>query len=143
MSTSKIRLSIVLPGGTLLSQEETCKLQDVVVKTQSGKPMVKDGKIVTQPTLLPDKHKFNHFELKVFDKGKPETLKISTRKSKPATQVISLSEEAYDHFTDPMAIPYKFKGVWKGLTPNQRVQWHCQQIAEAMGGRLDSFVILE
>lgn len=143
MSTTKIRLSIVLPGRTLLSQEETCKLQDVVVKTQSGKPMVKDGKIVTQPTLLPDKHKFNHFELKVVDRGKPEVLKVATRKCKPATQVISLSEEAYDNFIDPLFTPYKFKGVWKNLSKNQRILWHCQQIAEAMGGRFDSFVVLD
>ena len=143
MSTSKIRLSITLPGSVLLSQEETCKLQDVVVKTQSGKPMVKDGKIVTQPTLLPDKHKFNHFEVKVMDRGKPEVLKVATRKCKPATQVISLSEEAYEHFIDASVMPYKFKGAWKALTNNQRIQWHCEQIAEAMGGRLDSFVVLD
>ena len=143
MSTSKIRLSIVLPGSTLLSQEETCKLQTRTVKTASGKPKVENGKVVTEEVLVPDRSKFSQFELKVMDKGKPETIMVSVPKSRPATQVISLSEEAYDYFTDPMAIPYKFKGVWKGLTPNQRVQWHCQQIAEAMGGRLDSFVILE
>jgi len=62
---------------------------------------------------------------------------------KPATQVISLSEEAYNYFVDPFSTPYKFKGVWKSLTKNQKVQWHCQQIAEAMGGKLESFVILE
>ena len=143
MSTSKIRLSITLPGSVLLSQEETCKLQTVTVKTESGSPKVKDGKIVTEETLVPDRSKFNHFELKVMDKTTPEILKIATRKCKPATQVISLSEEAYDYFTDSTAIPYKFKGVWKGLTANQRIQWHCQQIAEAMGGRLESFVVLE
>lgn len=143
MSTTKIRLSIVLPGSTLLSQEETCKLQNVVVKTESGHPKVKDGKVVTESVLVPDKSKFNHFEIKVMDRGKPEVLKVSTRKTKPATQVISLSEEAYEEFTNPDITPYKYKGVWKSITKNQRVQWHCQQIAEALGGKLDSFVILE
>jgi hypothetical protein len=143
MSTAKIRLSIVLPGSTLLSQEETCKLQNVVVKTESGKPKIKDGKVVTEPTLLPDKHKFDHFEVKVMDRGKPEVLKVATRKCKPATQVISLSEEAYEYFIDASTTPYKFKGIWRSLTNNQKVQWHCQQIAEAMGGVLDSFVILD
>lgn len=143
MSTSKIRLSVALPGSVLYSQEETCKLQDVVVKTESGKPKVKDGKVVTEPTLVPDRSKFKDFELKVVDKGKAETLKISTRKCRPATQVISLSDEAYDYFVDGSTTPYKFKGVWRSLTKNQRVQWHCQQIAEAMGGTLDSFVILD
>ena len=143
MSTTKIRLSIVLPGSTLLSQEETCKLQNVVVKTEGGNPKIKDGKVVTKPALVPDRSKFDHFEVKVMDKGKQETIKVSTRKCKPATQVISLSEEAYDYFVDPFSTPYKFKGVWKSLTKNQKVQWHCQQIAEAMGGKLESFVILE
>lgn len=143
MTTTKIRLTIALPGGVLLSQAETCKLQNVAVKTESGKPKVKDGKVVTEEVLVPDNNKFNHFEVKVMDKGKPETLKVSTRKCKPAKQVISLSEEAYQEFTNPNAMPYKFKGVWKGLTNNQRIQWHCQQIAEAMGGVLDSFVILD
>ena len=143
MSTSKIRLSIVLPGSTLLSQEETCKLQTVTVKDKSGKPKVKDGKIVTQEVMLPDKHKFNHFEIKVMDRGKPEVLKVATRKFRPAAQVVSLSEEAYENFIDPTFTPYKFKGVWKALTDNQRIQWHCEQIAEAMGGRLGSFVVLD
>lgn len=143
MSTTKIRLSITLPGGVLLSQEETCKLQNVAVKTESGRPKIKDGKVVTEPTLVPDRSKFDHFEVKVMDKGKPEILKVSTRKTKPATQVISLSEEAYEYFVDPFAIPYKFKGIWRSLTDNQRVQWHCMQIADAMGGKLESFVILE
>lgn len=143
MSTSKIRLSIALPGSVLFSQEETCKLQNVVVKDKSGKPVVKDGKVLTEPTLLPDKHKFNHFEVKVMDNGRPEALKVATRKCRPATQVISLSEDAYFEFIDPTHAPYKYKGVWKSLTKNQRVQWHCQQIAEAMGGTLDSFVILD
>ena len=143
MSTSKIRLSIILPGSVLLSQEETCKLQTRPVKNASGNPKVENGKVVTEEVLVPDRSKFNQFEMRIMDKGKPETLKVSVRKSRPATQVISLSEEAYDYFTDPMAVPYKFKGVWKSLTANQRVQWHCQQIAEAMGGRLDSFVVLD
>lgn len=143
MSNIKIRLTVVLPGSTLLSQEETCKLQNVTVKTESGKPVVKDGKVLTEPVLLPDKHKFNHFEIKVMHKGRPEVLKVATRKSKPAKQVIRLSEEAYKEFINSSIVPYKFKGVWKGLTDNQRIKWHCQQIADALGGTLDSFVVLE
>lgn len=143
MSTSKIRLTIALQGGVLLSQEETCKLQDVVVKTESGKPKIKDGKVVTEPTLLPDKHKFDHFEIKVMEGTRPEIIKVATRKCKPALQVINLSEEAYREFINPAIMPYKFKGVWKALTENQRVQWHCEQIANAMGGTLKSFVILD
>jgi len=143
MSTTKIRLSITLPGSVMLSQEETCKLQTVTERTESGHVKVKDGKIVTKEVLLPDKHKFHHFELKVMDKGKPEILKIATRKCHRATQVVNICEEAYEEFIKPVPTPYKYKGVWKALTNNQRVQWHCQQIAEAMGGTLDSFVILD
>ena len=143
MSNIKIRLSVTLPGSVLYSQEETCKLQDVAVKTEGGYPMVRDGKVVTEPTLVPDKSKFDHFEVKVMDKGKQETIKVSTRKCKPASQVISLTEEAYNEFISPSPTPYKFKGVWKSLTNNQRIQWHCEQIAEAMGGKLDSFVVLD
>ena len=122
MSTPKIRLSIVLPGSTLFSQEETCKLQD--------------------NELVPDKSKFNHFQIQVMEKTTPVTLKVSTRKCRPASQVISLTEDAYEEFIGPSA-PYKYKGVWKNLSKNQKVQWHCEQIAEALGGKLDSFVILD
>lgn len=143
MSTTKIRLSIALPGSVMYSQEETCKLQNVAVKTDSGKAKIKDGKVVTEPVLLPNKHRFHHFEVKVMDKGRPEVLKVSVRKCKPATQVINLCEEAYEEFINPNIMPYKFKGVWRGLSDTQRVQWHCQQIANAMGGELESFVILD
>lgn len=143
MITTKVRLSIALPGSVLLSQEETCKLQNMVVRTESGKPKMKDGQVIREPKLVPDSSKFHHFEVKVMDKGKPETLKVATRKCKRATQVINLCEEAYNEMVNPNIVPYKYKGAWKGLTNNQRVQWHCQQIAEAIGGNLESFVVLD
>lgn len=134
MTTTKIRLSIALPGGVLYSQEESCKLQQ---------PVVKNGNTIKEATLIPDKSKHKEFEVRLMDRGKPVSMKVSVRKSKPATQVINLCEEAYEEFINPNIIPYKYKGVWRGLTNNQRVQWHCQQIAEAMGGTLESFVVLD
>lgn len=123
MTNVKVNLSILLPGGTMLSVEESTRI-------------AKDG------TRVIDTHKHNKFELDVLDRGRKQTIKVFTRKSKPVKQVMHLSEEAYDYMTGP-EMPPKFKGVWKGLKPHEKLRWHCNQIAESMGGTVDDIQILD
>ncbi len=63
-------------------------------------------------------------------------------KLKNAKQVINLPQEAYDQFTGDY-IPKRYKGKWKALTSMQRVRWHCQQIAEELGGKLETFKVFD
>lgn len=123
MSNVKVNLSILLQGGTMLSVEESTRI-------------AKDG------TRVIDTHKHNKFELEVMDRGKKKTIKVFTRKNKPVKQVMRLSEEAYEYMVGS-EIPPKYKGVWKGLKLHEKLRWHCQQIADSMGGTVYDIQVLD
>lgn len=126
MSEIKVRLSLELPGSTMLSEQEC-----------SANSKVEEKK----------KDYYGYFNLKVASgKGKKskETLNIAVRKSRTARQNIKLSREAYDYMTDKELCPSpKLKKEWSKFTVNQRLQYHCRQIAEALGAIDFSFEILE
>lgn len=110
MSEIKVNLSLTLPGSVMLSEQECSK----------------------NP-----KYCYDNFFMKVCKdaKGKQkEIIHIKTRKSKPAKQNIKLSREAYDYMTAKDSYPTpKLKKEWEKFSVNQRLQYHCGQIAEALG----------
>jgi len=120
MSNIKVNLSILLQGSTMLSVEESTRI-------------AKDGERVI------DTHKHEKLEITV---GKGQTVKVFTRKCKPAKQIIHLTEEAYEYMTGDN-FPYQYKGVWKALKPNEKLRWHCNRIAESLGGTVDSIMVLD
>ena len=119
----KVNLSILLQGRTMLSVEESTRI-------------AKDG------TRVMDGHKHTKIELDVMDGGKKKTLKVFIRRTKPAKQVIHLNEDAYNYMVGS-EVPPKYKGVWKGLKPLEKLRWHCNQIAEAMSGTVFDIQVLD
>ena len=76
--------------------------------------------------------------------GNKEVLNVAVRKSKTVIQNIKLSKEAYDYMTDKAICPNpKLKKEWGKFTDNQRLQYHCRQIAEALGAIDFSFEVLD
>lgn len=120
MSEIKINLSLTLPGSVLQSEQECSK----------------------NP-----KYHYDSFSMKVCkdSKGKQkEIIHIKTRKSKSAKQNIKLSEEAYDYMTDHKICPDpKLRKVWSSYTAHQRLQYHCGQIAKALGAIGFTFEVLD
>lgn len=120
MSEIKVNLSLTLPGSVLLSEKECSK----------------------NP-----KHCYSSFSMRINGDTKrkqKEVIHVKTRKSKPAKQNIKLSREAYDYMTDGKACPdLRLKKVWSNFTSAQRLQYHCSQIAEALGATDFTFVILD
>lgn len=73
-----------------------------------------------------------------------EVINVAVRKSKTVKQNIKLSKEAYDYMTDKAICPNpKLKKEWEKFTVNQRLQYHCGQIAEALGAIGFSFEVLD
>lgn len=142
MNNIKVNLSILLPGSTMLSVDESTRIVEEPVRTPGGRVKHQNGQPVTTQVKVMDVHKHNKFEIEVMNRGKKETIKVFTRKSKPAKQVIHLSEEAYEYMVDSET-PYQYKGVWKGLKPNERLRWHCNRIAESLGGTVDDIQVLD
>ena len=126
MSEIKVRLSMEVPGATMLSSQDCEKMSKkeaydsfsitVNVKKKKGKKQVIDKEI----------------------------LHINTRKSKPAKQCISISREAYNYMTDKKEIPSaKLSKVWGSMANEQRLKYHLNLIAEHFNAISFSYEILD
>ena len=123
MSEIKVSLSLELRGGAMLSEQECSK---------NSKAKKKDC--------------YDYFRVEVSDpKGRnKEILNVAVRKSKTVKQNIKLSKEAYDYMVNPDICPNpKLKKEWDKYSINQRLQYHCGQIAEALGAIGFTFEVLD
>lgn len=89
---------------------------------------------------------YDYFRIEVKgDKGKnKEIVNVAVRKSRTVKQNIKLSKEAYDYMTDSRICPDpKLKKGWGSYSIQQRLEYHCRQIAEALGAIGFSFEVLD
>lgn len=123
MSEIKVSLSLELRGGSMLSEQEC-----------SGNSHKKKQDC------------YDYFRMEVGDaKNKnKEVINVAVRKSKTVKQNIKLSKEAYDYMTNKDSCPTpKLKKEWEKFSVNQRLQYHCAQIAEALGAIGFTFEVLD
>lgn len=143
MDNIKLSLSIVLPGRTLWSREESLKPLMKVQFNKNGKPIKdKAGNVVRKEELCEDYSKHESISVTLQNGRQEETIKVLVRKCKPAKQVINLTQEAYDEMVSNTK-PYGFKGNWQQLSRNQKLKWHCDQIAASLGGTVENFQVME
>lgn len=121
MSEIKVSLSLELQGSTMMSEQECSRNS----KKKKGC--------------------YDYFRMEVADEdGNKKILNVAVRKSKTVIQNIKLSKEAYDYMTDKAICPNpELKKEWGKFTDNQRLQYHCRQIAEALGAIDFSFEVLD
>lgn len=77
---------------------------------------------------------------------KPEfigKLKHYPKVARPVTQILTMTEDAYDHFISDNVPPKTKKHDWARLSRKQRVAYHCKQICEHIGGLDYEFTIFE
>lgn len=110
MAEAKVILTVLVPGTTMLSEEEAAK--------------VPNGKgYLYSKVILED------------NKKRRETIVVNVRKCKPIKQIIKLSADAYNYMTSPSECPEGFQAFnWKKLTPEQRLYFHLSRLSESMGG---------
>jgi hypothetical protein len=123
MVEPKVRLSLTIPGAVMLSSQD-CEKMSQKEAYDYQKLEVIDG---------PGKGR---------DKVKRETLHIYTRKSRPATQSISISREAYDFMLDHWTTP-KLAKTWKLMSIKQKLDSHFAIIAAHFNASSFSYEILE
>lgn len=136
----------------MFSQQESLKKLQKPVRNKKGKVVKKKGQVILQDVYVPDyaKNDVTTMKIETFIDGSPEKqeeeLTVFTRKSKPVKQVINMTQEAYDNMISKET-PYNYRGelgpMWKNLSKNQRIKWHCMQIARSLGGEFESFQVLE
>lgn len=125
MNEIKVSLSIVLQGSTMYSQEQAKALEKEKVGTG-----------------------YDTFSMRVEGKksdGKKDvqTITVKTRKSKPASQSLNLSMDAYNYMVSNEA-PYFVKPRdWERLTKKQRLEAHLKRIVEELGGVSFTYAVLD
>ena len=141
MDTSiKVNLSIVLPGSTMLSEQECSKqLKDTIIK--KGKK-----KIITKTVY----NKENNTENRIFLDYKDndgirhrEPLFFMTRNTIPCKKSINISKEAYDYMVSSECPEWARTGEWKQLSRIKRLTSHMQRICDNEGGISFEFQIFE
>lgn len=136
-------LNVILPGRVMYSVSESTKTLQKPVRNAKGKVLKKKGQVVLQNVEVPDFKYHDTIAVTIDDGGKPQ--KVMVRKCRPASQVINMTEEAYNAFIAPFPVPYGYpKGgiPWEMLTKNQRIKWHCERIAASLGGSFGGFKVL-
>lgn len=114
MVEPKLSLTLIIPGGIMVSQQEA-----------ENKP-----EEFTEPQQI----KFKNSKTK-----KLEVVTFRTRKAYPARQVLKMSKEAYEGMLEePTSSKYnkivgKIKGktmrVWDTMSEDARIKMHCEKIA--------------
>lgn len=143
MDNIKLSLCIILPGGVMYSKAEVLKPLDKVKRNKYGKIIKRNGKPVYTTEYVEDFTKHNSFTLKITDENNKEVpITVLVRSTKPAKQVLNLTQEAYDYMISREQ-PYGFKGNWNALNIQQKLKWHCFNIAQQLGGYCESFQVMD
>lgn len=119
MDNIKVNLFITLPGSVMYSKESSFK---------NGKP-------------VPERHNTTFIKLDI-GRGRTETIAVKTRKNIPARQLVHVSEDAYNYYISDEK-PSDFKGDWKKMSPEARLDWHMASIAESFNGELLEYQVLD
>lgn len=149
MYTKKLNLTINLPGRIMLSEEECLKkVRRPLLDNKGNQKYNKNGEPIYKTVLEPDYAKTERTIISVFDRQKQERNEYSiyTRKCKPAQQMVSVSLECYKNYIDPKIVPLRYRGtkpMWAKMSDTERLEWNLKELAEALGGTMDSYYILK
>lgn len=139
MSEIKLSLSIVLQGSTVFSKEECLKTTQETIITKNGRKR-------TVTKVVEDWDKMDKYSMRVTDqKGtSPEIITFRTRKTRPATQSLNMSEEAYKYMIDKNSCPSWLKPrKWNAMSEKEKLEAHLQRIAEYLGGTSYTYQVFE
>lgn len=113
MSEIKVSVSITLQGSVMLTQAEAEQLEKNKVGTGYDLTRVK----------VKDK------------KGKVDTLKVKTRKSRTVIQTINMYKEAYEYMTSKDSCPPGIKKfIWDKMNSKERLEAHLGLVCKHLKG---------
>lgn len=140
MDNIKVSLTITLEGRVMYSKEECLKTTQKTVQYYDKKTRKKHTKTVEEEERNMDK--MDSHTLKVKTYPKEVVLTYSTRKCKPAKQVINLSSTAYNHMVTTCPEGIK-PNLWSRMSKKERLIAHLDMIAEGLGGTRESFTVFD
>lgn len=142
MDTSiKVNLSIVLPGRTMLSEQEC---SEKLIEFKYNKRTKKKERIVT---ITYDKNKVTperlFLDYRDTSGRHKEPIFFVRRNSIPAKKTINITKEAYDYMVSSECPEWAKMGEWKPLSRIKRLTQHMQRICENENGISFEFQIFE
>lgn len=143
MNEIKLSLSVELQGRTMLSKEECLKTTQKVIekRTKAGKVYKKTIEVQVEDWDKTEKHTVQVTET---NGSNPEIITFRTRKTRPATQSLNMSEEAYKYMIDKNSCPSWLKpSKWNAMSEKERLEAHLQRIAEYLGGTSYTYQVFE
>lgn len=169
MVNTKVNLTILLQGGTMLSERDCSKEVKKPVMITRGKyagkqKKDKEGNRVYKTVLVPDPTKTNLHSMRVSyvvnGELQNEVLNFSTRGCKPVKQSLNICEEAYNYMVgkevpDGYKYPYGFKPnkallrkgmsissqAWNAQSDKEKLEWHLNRICADRGGILSDYTV--
>ena len=115
MSEIKVRLSVVLPGRIMLSEQECSK----------------------NP-----KESYKHESVSIPIKGhKWETIHYAVRKYRTAKEVVNISLESYKYMISNEVPSWMSPKIWKQLNAKERLNEHMKRISESLNGLSYTFEV--
>ena len=120
MVDNKVTLTILLPGSQMYSNKEC----------EENKELLSNNSL--ELSYLKNSGKFVR-----------ETIHFSTRKSRPAKQVINLCNEAYEYMISKEAPWFVKPGLWVQLSKKARLEKHLENITQSLGGVNYTYNVLE
>lgn len=143
MNDVKINLTVIVPGAIIMSEQECSKQLKKVIekKTKTGKVYKKTIEVQVEDWDKMDKHTMR---VTGPNGSKPETITFYTRKTRPASQSLNISKEAYENMTGKNTCPSWSKpGKWATMSKKERLESHLQRIAEHLGGVSYTYQVFE
>lgn len=126
MVEPKVRLSIEVPGATMLSSLECEQISKEKAYSHNSLTIV------------------SHVKKGKKSSAKKETIHFYTRNSRPAMQSISITKDAYLSMIDKSIVPVGFTAFkWAHLTNTQRLNYHLDLIAQNFNALSYSYEILD
>lgn len=122
MNDLKLSVKILLPGGMMVTQDESRHLEKTNLEEEINTP-----------------------KMKVVDKnGNFRWVHYSTKWGKPTMQCINMTREAYSYMRSFESCPPSVKPhVWKSTQPSQRLEYHLGLVCLSLGGKGFSYEVFE
>ena len=163
MNEFKLNLTMILPGRVMMSERECMRKtrKPLMGKGKKADKQVidKEGKPVWVTVKEPDPLKCDKDVLHIMkNDGTEDILVVFTRKERPASKSVNLTNEAYEYFISselpegfhapknfkPKVSPFR-KPVnlqcWLSMSETERLEWHLNNICASMGGTMASYTI--
>lgn len=138
----KVSLNITLQGRVLLSKDECLKITQKEIIKKNRKTGKSYKKIIEEQ--VEDLSKMDKSTINVSENGKNvEVLTIYTRKCKPATQSINLCKDTYDYMVSKECPEWSKATIWNQMGKKARLEAHLKNIAEHLGGKLQSYQVFD